>query len=144
MTINLHSGRSMIQTVFMNHDSMKVAWAVKKSSQLDLVSRQCFDLTSLFAGVTNCTNDLTIRLSLWRVATGNPLTFTLSPPECHMEIREGHGTTGVRVAGPVRVGDPITLVVYMRSEHGIFLSLSLSLSLSLFHWILVRFSQLAR
>ena len=36
-----------------------------------------------------------------------------------MEIREGHGTTGIRVAGPVRVGDPITLVVYMRSEHGI-------------------------
>jgi len=50
------------------------------------------------------------------VATGNPLTFTLTPPECHMEIREGHGTTGIRVAGPVRVGDPITLVVYMRSE----------------------------
>ena len=35
-----------------------------------------------------------------------------------MEIREGHGVTGTRVTGPVRVGDPITLVVYMRSELG--------------------------
>lgn len=53
-----------------------------------------------------------------RVATGNPLTFTLTPPECHMEIRAGYGTNGNRVTGPVRVGDPLTLVVYMRSQFG--------------------------
>ena len=35
-----------------------------------------------------------------------------------MEIRSGYGTTGNRVTGPVRVGDPITLVVYMRSQFG--------------------------
>lgn len=34
-----------------------------------------------------------------RVATGNPVVFTLSPPECYMEIRNGYGTTGTRVAG---------------------------------------------
>lgn len=56
---------------------------------------------------------------LYRVATGNPLSFTLTPPECHMEIRSGYGTTGNRVTGPVRVGDPITLVVYMRSQFGL-------------------------
>lgn len=50
------------------------------------------------------------------VATGNPMTFTLTPPEAHMEIRSGYGTTGARVSGPVRVGDPLTLVVYMRSQ----------------------------
>ncbi|XP_046645428.1 uncharacterized protein LOC124335963 [Daphnia pulicaria] len=50
------------------------------------------------------------------VATGNPMTFTLTPPEAHMEIRSGYGTTGARVTGPVRVGDPLTLVVYMRSQ----------------------------
>lgn len=53
-----------------------------------------------------------------RVATGNPMTFTLTPPEAHMEIRSGYGTTGARVSGPVRVGDPLTLVVYMRSQFG--------------------------
>jgi hypothetical protein len=53
-----------------------------------------------------------------RVATGNPLTFTLTPPECHMEIRQGYGSTGTRVTGPVRVGDPLTLIVYMRSQFG--------------------------
>ncbi|KAK3856016.1 hypothetical protein Pcinc_037620 [Petrolisthes cinctipes] len=51
------------------------------------------------------------------VQTGNPLVFTLTPPECHMEIRYGLGTSGTRVTGPVRVGDPLTLVIYMRSEY---------------------------
>ncbi|KAI5727045.1 hypothetical protein M8J76_013238 [Diaphorina citri] len=51
------------------------------------------------------------------VATGNPVVFTLSPPECYMEIRYGYGTTGNRVAGPVRVGDPLTLIIYMRSKY---------------------------
>ncbi|KAA0199153.1 hypothetical protein HAZT_HAZT000081 [Hyalella azteca] len=50
------------------------------------------------------------------VQTGNPVVFTLTPPECHMEIRYGYGTTGNRITGPVRVGDPLTLVIYMRSE----------------------------
>ena len=53
-----------------------------------------------------------------RVATGNPVVFTLSPPECYMEIRHGYGTSGTRVAGPVRVGDPLTLIIYMRSKYG--------------------------
>ena len=35
-----------------------------------------------------------------------------------MEIRYGYGTTGTRVAGPVRVGDPLTLIIYMRSKYG--------------------------
>lgn len=52
-----------------------------------------------------------------RVATGNPVIFTLSPPECYMEIRNGYGTSGTRVQGPVRVGDPLTLVIYMRSKY---------------------------
>ncbi|XP_058456868.1 uncharacterized protein LOC131434232 [Malaya genurostris] len=51
------------------------------------------------------------------VATGNPVVFTLSPPECYMEIRNGYGTTGTRVTGPVRVGDPLTLIIYMRSKY---------------------------
>ncbi|XP_035789594.1 uncharacterized protein LOC118465446 isoform X2 [Anopheles albimanus] len=51
------------------------------------------------------------------VATGNPVVFTLSPPECYMEIRNGYGTNGVRVTGPVRVGDPLTLIIYMRSKY---------------------------
>lgn len=54
----------------------------------------------------------------FRVATGNPVVFTLSPPECYMEIRYGYGTTGNRVGGPVRVGDPLTLIIYMRSKYG--------------------------
>lgn len=37
-----------------------------------------------------------------------------------MEIRYGYGTTGTRVAGPVRVGDPLTLIIYMRSKYGIY------------------------
>lgn len=59
-----------------------------------------------------------------RVATGNPVVFTLQPPECYMEIRYGYGTTGTRVAGPVRVGDPLTLIIYMRSKYGKLLRIS--------------------
>jgi len=51
------------------------------------------------------------------VATGNPVVFTLTPPECYMEIRYGYGTQGNRVTGPVRVGDPLTLIIYMRSKY---------------------------
>lgn len=51
------------------------------------------------------------------VATGNPVVFTLTPPECYMEIRYGYGPTGNRVTGPVRVGDPLTLIIYMRSKY---------------------------
>ncbi|XP_044745963.1 uncharacterized protein LOC123307640 isoform X2 [Coccinella septempunctata] len=51
------------------------------------------------------------------VATGNPVVFTLTPPECYMEIRYGYGTSGNRVTGPVRVGDPLTLIIYMRSKY---------------------------
>ncbi|KAJ6640564.1 Cuticlin-6 [Pseudolycoriella hygida] len=51
------------------------------------------------------------------VATGNPVVFTLSPPECYMEIRNGYGVGGNRVTGPVRVGDPLTLIIYMRSKY---------------------------
>ena len=58
---------------------------------------------------------------IFRVATGNPVVFTLQPPECYMEIRYGYGTTGTRVAGPVRVGDPLTLIIYMRSKYGMSL-----------------------
>jgi hypothetical protein len=54
----------------------------------------------------------------YRVATGNPVVFTLTPPECYMEIRYGYGTSGNRVTGPVRVGDPLTLIIYMRSKYG--------------------------
>ncbi|KAK7007297.1 hypothetical protein SK128_006519 [Halocaridina rubra] len=50
------------------------------------------------------------------VQTGNPVVFSLTPPECHMEIRYGYGTAGTRVTGPVRVGDPLTLIIYMRSD----------------------------
>lgn len=35
-----------------------------------------------------------------------------------MEIRYGYGTQGNRVTGPVRVGDPLTLIIYMRSKYG--------------------------
>ncbi|XP_045452186.1 uncharacterized protein LOC123661243 [Melitaea cinxia] len=51
------------------------------------------------------------------VATGNPVVFTLQPPECYMEIRSGYGAGGARVSGPVRVGDPLTLLIYMRSAY---------------------------
>ena len=51
-----------------------------------------------------------------RVNTENPVHFTLSPPACHMEIREGYGTSGQRVSKPVHVGDPLTLMIFMRSQ----------------------------
>ncbi|CAK1582716.1 unnamed protein product [Parnassius mnemosyne] len=51
------------------------------------------------------------------VATGNPVVFTLQPPECYMEIRAGYGAGGARISGPVRVGDPLTLLIYMRSAY---------------------------
>ena len=50
-----------------------------------------------------------------RTNTADPVVFTLTPPECFMEIRSGYGLGGNRIAGPVHVGDPITLLVYMRS-----------------------------
>ena len=50
--------------------------------------------------------------------TADPVHFTLTPPECHMEIRSGYGTAGNRVTGPVHVGDPLTLIINMRSEWG--------------------------
>ena len=46
------------------------------------------------------------------------MTFSLNPPECHMEIRYGFDLRGREVAGPVRVGEPLTLVIYMKSEYG--------------------------
>lgn len=65
-----------------------------------------------------CYRNNIIYIRFNRVATGNPVVFTLSPPECYMEIRYGYGTTGNRVGGPVRVGDPLTLIIYMRSKYG--------------------------
>lgn len=59
----------------------------------------------------------------FRVATGNPVVFTLQPPECYMEIRSGYGATGARVSGPVRVGDPLTLLIYMRSAYGSYFTI---------------------
>ena len=53
-----------------------------------------------------------------RVNTADPVSFTLTPPECHMEIRNGYGTSGTRVTGPVHVGDPLTLLILMRSQWG--------------------------
>ncbi|KAG1656600.1 hypothetical protein GQR58_023820 [Nymphon striatum] len=50
------------------------------------------------------------------VATGNPLLFTTKPPECFMEIRRGFSLTGNTISGPVTVGDPLTLIIYMRSN----------------------------
>jgi hypothetical protein len=71
-----------------------------------------------------CLQQLNVPIFLYlnhcRVATGNPVLFTLSPPECYMEIRHGYGTSGARVGGPVRVGDPLTLIIYMRSKYGEF------------------------
>lgn len=67
---------------------------------------------------SNNIETISLFLFMYRVATGNPVVFTLSPPECYMEIRYGYGTTGNRVGGPVRVGDPLTLIIYMRSKYG--------------------------
>ena len=57
-----------------------------------------------------------------RVNTADPVHFTLTPPECHMEIRNGYGTSGTRVTGPVHVGDPLTLLILMRSQWGMYYS----------------------
>lgn len=35
----------------------------------------------------------------------------------YMEIRNGYGIAGHRVTGPVRVGDPLTLMINMRSKY---------------------------
>lgn len=51
-----------------------------------------------------------------KVRTGSPVVFTLPPPQCNMEIRNGFGPSGTRVSGPVNVGDPLTLVIHMKSE----------------------------
>ena len=39
-----------------------------------------------------------------------------------MEIRNGYGTSGTRVTGPVHVGDPLTLLILMRSQWGMYYS----------------------
>ena len=51
-----------------------------------------------------------------RTNTADPVVFTLTPPECFMEIRSGYGLTGPRISGPVHVGDPVTLAINMRSR----------------------------
>ena len=53
--------------------------------------------------------------------TGSPVVFTVDPPQCQMEILRGHGMVGPRqeaVSGPVTVGDPLTLLIHMKSEKG--------------------------
>ncbi|RWS13895.1 Zona pellucida-like domain containing protein 12 [Dinothrombium tinctorium] len=50
------------------------------------------------------------------VNTGSPVIFTINPPQCQMEIRRGFGTSGTRTTGPVTVGDPLTLLIHMKSE----------------------------
>lgn len=35
-----------------------------------------------------------------------------------MEVRRGFGTAGSRTSGPVTVGDPLTLLIHMKSEKG--------------------------
>ncbi|KAG8198545.1 hypothetical protein JTE90_026446 [Oedothorax gibbosus] len=51
-----------------------------------------------------------------KLRTGSPVVFTLPPPQCNMEVRNGFGPSGNRITGPVNVGDPITLVIHMKSE----------------------------
>ena len=53
-----------------------------------------------------------------RTNTADPVHFTLTPPECSMEMRTGYALNGPRVSGPVRVGDPLTLIINMRSNFG--------------------------
>lgn len=52
-----------------------------------------------------------------RVATGNPVVFTLSPPECYMEIRNGYGTSGTRVAGKFLKSFAICEIMLVCSFH---------------------------
>ncbi|XP_076322133.1 uncharacterized protein LOC143231482 [Tachypleus tridentatus] len=49
--------------------------------------------------------------------TGNPVVFTLTPPVCYMEIKEGFNVRGHPINKPVSVGDPLTLIVQMKSEN---------------------------
>ncbi|XP_013774172.1 uncharacterized protein LOC106459132 [Limulus polyphemus] len=51
------------------------------------------------------------------VSPGNPVVFTLTPPQCYMEIRNGFDVKGQRTDGPVSVGEPLTLVIYMKTEN---------------------------
>jgi len=37
-----------------------------------------------------------------------------------MEIRRGFGISGTRTSGPVTVGDPLTLLIHMKSEKSIY------------------------
>lgn len=37
-----------------------------------------------------------------------------------MEVRRGFGIAGSRTSGPVTVGDPLTLLIHMKSEKGSF------------------------
>ncbi|XP_035205885.1 uncharacterized protein LOC118180911 isoform X2 [Stegodyphus dumicola] len=57
-----------------------------------------------------------VESSAVKVRTGSPVVFTLPPPQCNMEIRSGFGPSGNRITGPVNVGDPLTLVIHMKSE----------------------------
>ncbi|KAI2810468.1 hypothetical protein BLOT_001629 [Blomia tropicalis] len=50
------------------------------------------------------------------INTGSPIVFTINPPQCQMEIRRGFGIAGSRTSGPVTVGDPLTLLINMKSE----------------------------
>ncbi|XP_015795357.1 uncharacterized protein LOC107371721 isoform X2 [Tetranychus urticae] len=50
------------------------------------------------------------------VNTGSPVVFTINPPQCQMEIRRGFSIAGPRTSGPVTVGDPLTLLIHMKSE----------------------------
>ncbi|XP_076373125.1 uncharacterized protein LOC143257939 [Tachypleus tridentatus] len=51
------------------------------------------------------------------VSPGNPVVFTLTPPQCYMEIRNGFNVKGQRIDGPVSVGEPLTLAIYMKTEN---------------------------
>ncbi|UXI18391.1 serine proteinase stubble-like [Sarcoptes scabiei] len=50
------------------------------------------------------------------INTGSPVVFTINPPQCQMEIRRGFGIAGTRTSGPVTVGDPLTLLIHMKSD----------------------------
>ena len=36
-------------------------------------------------------------MRLFRTNTADPVVFTLTPPECHMEIKNGYGTEGIDI-----------------------------------------------
>ena len=86
-----------------------------------LTPRRNLKIVASVLNLTNSRNNQTGKLTphpVFRVNTADPVHFTLTPPECHMEIRNGYGTSGTRVAGPVHVGDPLTLLINMRSQFG--------------------------